>query len=336
MELYEKSGYLNMPEIIDSGPPFIFIAAARGTGKTYGALKHYTAQRRQIMLLRRTQNEADLQLDHDSSSFLEPMDDLDEQYYIEKKKSVGMVMLQDDPEDFPLAFVAALSTFANVRGSFNFQRVTDIFYDEFICEPHVRKIKNEGMALANLYESVNRNRELSGRDPVKLVCAANSVNMANDIFLYFNLIQDAEQMLASGEDMRLIGNKLLIIPQRSPVSMKKSKTALYQAVDKEFSDMAIKNKFILNDFSYVGRRNLRDYELLFNAGLLYFYRHKADNIFYVTQTFGQTKNRYGSGYAALEKLRRDKWRWPALYLDGMIYFDSYQSIVLFEKYFDLS
>lgn len=323
-----------MPEIIESGPPFIFIAAARGTGKTYGALRHYASQRRQIMLLRRTQNEADLQLDHDSSSFLEPLEDLGEDYYIDKKKSTGRVILQKD--DFPLAFVAALSTFANVRGSFNFSSVTDIFYDEFIAEPHVRKIKNEGMALANLFESVNRNRELIGREPVKLVCAANSVNMANDIFMYFNLIQDAEQMLASGEDMRLIGNKLLIIPQRSPVSMKKSKTALYQAVDKEFSDMAIKNKFILNDFSYVGRRNLRDYELLFNAGLLYFYRHKADNIFYVTQTVGQTKNRYGSGYAAMEKLRRDKWRWPALYLDGMIYFDSYQSIVLFEKYFDLS
>lgn len=334
MELYEESGYLNMPEIIETGPPFIFIAAARGTGKTYGALRHYMKENREIMLLRRTQNEADLQLDHDSSSFLEPAEDLEKEFYINKMKSVGNVMLTGE-YDRRMAFIAALSTFANVRGSFNFKSITDIFYDEFIAEPHVRKIKNEGMALANLYESVNRNRELQGRDPIKLCCAANSVNMANDIFMYFGIINHAEEMLETGEELRLVGNKLIIIPHESPISKRKKKTALYEAVNEEFSDMAISNKFILNDFSYVGKRNLRDYSLLFQAGDLYFYRHKADNLFYVTQTRGQTKIKYGSGYAALEKLRRDKWRWPALYLDGMIYFDSYKSIVLFEKYFDI-
>ena len=100
--------------------------------------------------------------------------------------------------------------------------------------------------------------------------------------------------------------------------------------------MAINNKFILNDFSYVGRRNLKDYQLLFKAGDLYFYQHKSDQTYYICQTAGTTKNSYASGYAGLEKLRRDKHRWPAYYLDGKISFDNYLSIALFEKYFDLS
>ena len=100
--------------------------------------------------------------------------------------------------------------------------------------------------------------------------------------------------------------------------------------------MAINNKFILNDFSYVGRRNLKDYQLLFKAGDLYFYKHKADQTYYVCQTAGTTKSIYASGYAGLEKLQRDKHRWPAYYLDGKISFDNYLSIALFEKYFDLS
>ena len=332
--LYLDSGYLNMDLILSTPYPFIFLPAARGTGKTYGGLSFYLKNDRKIMLLRRRQNEADLQLMHDSSSFLEPAEDAGIQFWIKKQKRTGLLYLNEN-EDWS-AFIAALATFATVRGSFNFADVTDIFFDEAIAEPHVQKIKAEGMALANLYESVNRNREVKGKKPVKLCCASNSVNMANDIFIYFNIVTDAEEMLKTGQEVKVIGNKLLIIPQHSPISAKKAKTALYEAVDKEFSEMAISNKFILNDFSYVGRRNLKDYQLLFSAGDLYFYQHKSENSYYITTTPGTTKNKYGSGYAALEKLRRDKWHWPSYYLDGKIRFSEYLCIVLFEKYFDLS
>lgn len=332
--LYLDSGYLNMELILSTPYPFIFLPAARGTGKTYGALSYYLKNDKKMMLLRRRQNEADLQLSHDSSSFLEPAEDAGIDYWIQKQKRTGL-LYKEGREDWS-AFIAALATFATVRGAFNFAQVTDIFFDEFIAETHVQKIKNEGMALANLYESVNRNRELKGQKPVKLCCAANSVNMANDTFMYFGIVTNAEEMMQTGQEVRVIGNKLLILPQRSPISARKAKTALYEAVNQEFSDMAINNKFILNDFSYVGRRNLKDYQLLFKAGDLYFYQHKSDKSYYVCQTAGTTKNSYASGYAGLEKLRRDKHRWPAYYLDGKISFDNYLSIALFEKYFDLS
>lgn len=231
-----------------------------------------------------------------------------------------------------MAYVAALNTFASVRG-LDFSDIDYIVYDEFIAEPHVRKIKNEGMALANLYESVNRNRELNGRKPVQLLCLANSVNMANDTFMYFNLIEEAEKMLQDDNEISKLGNKLLIIPQHSPVSDRKSRTALYQAVSAEYAEMAIKNKFILNDFTYVQKRNLKEYSCIFKVGDLYVYRHKSNYEYYCTFVRGQTKVIYQNGYADLTRFRRDKWRFAGYYLDGMIRFENYRAVALWEKYF---
>ena len=332
IKLYDKQGYLNMPSIIQSGFPFIFLPAARGTGKTYGTLLYFAKLEEKIMLLRRTQKEANLQANNDTTSYKEVMNDLEHSYKCSMTEGVGRVL--DLTAEYTAAVCAALSTFASVRGM-GFSDINHIVYDEAIAEPHVKKIKQEGFALAGLYESINRNRELQDRDPVQLLCLSNSMNMNNDIFMYFDLITHAEQMISNMEELRIIGNKLLIIPQRSPISDKKSKTALYQAVNSEYSEMAIKNKFILNDFSYVQKRNLKEYQCQFCVGDLYVYKHKNKREYYVTYQKGKTKNIYGSGYAALEKFRRDKWRFVPHYYDGMIRFENYQCIALFEKYFDI-
>lgn len=344
MNIYLSNGYLDMKSIINTGYPFIFIPAARGTGKTYGALKHFTEEHEKIILLRRTQTETDLQNDAqgDGTSFQPVFKDLGLSWHVSRRKNIGYVI--NDTEGYrykngdpAIASVnLALSTFANIRGAFDFSYIDHVLFDEFIAESHVKKIKNEGMAFANFYESVNRNRELSGRDPLQVIFAANAVNMANDIFMYFDIISHAEQMLQAGEEIRTVGNKLIVIPQHSPVSAKKKETALYQAVNSEFTDMAINNKFILNDFTYVRSMPLNEYQCLFQAGDLFIYKHKARSEFYVTFKKGQTKEIYQSNYSGLEKLQRTRWKFTGYYMDGLIYFESYRCIALFEKYFNLS
>ena len=331
MNIYLSNGYLDMKTIIESGFPFIFIAAARGTGKTYGTLRYFYEKHDPIIQLRRTQVEADLQSIPDGSSYKKVMDDLQIEFSIRKR---GKYSILTDSDDFGFCFNMALSTFASVRG-IDFSSIDYVFFDEFITEPHVKKIKNEGMALANFYESVNRNRELEGRKPLQLICAANAVNMANDTFMYFDLIRDAEEMVNNKEDVRILGNKLLIIPQNSPISQKKKNTALYEAVNKEFMEMAINNKFILNDQTYVKERPISEYRCLAQIGVLYLYEHKSERNYYISQKRGKTKNVFPDSYSGLEKARRSFWRLVARYLDGYITFDSYQSVVLFEKYFDI-
>lgn len=330
LKIYNKKGYLAMDKIIETGYPFIFVPAARGTGKTYGTLKDLFLKGEKIIQLRRTQNEVDMQNSEKGSSYGTIMRDLGKDFSIVKQNKIGHVIVDDET----ICYNLALSTFANVRG-IDFNEINYIVYDEFIAEPHVRKIKAEGMALANIYETVNRNRELQGRPPVVLVCLANSVNMANDVFLYFDLITHAEEMINKKEEIRVIGNKLLIIPQSSPISEKKSHTALYQAVNSEFSEMAINNKFVLNDFQYVKKQNLQEYRCMVQLGDLYIYEHKSGNQYYVTFQKGQTKNIYGNGYADRTKAKRSEWNHVIHYLDGIMLFESYRCIALFEKYFDL-
>lgn len=332
MNLYLKNGYLDMKSIRETGFPFIFIAAARGTGKTYGGLKDLYELGKPIIQLRRTQKEADLQSIPDGTSYKKIFDNLGIEYSVKKVKDVGIVY--DNTNDKEVCYNLALSTVATIRG-FDFSEIKHVFYDEFIAESHVKKMKHEGMAFANFYESVNRNRELEGHQPLQVICAANSVNMANDIFMYFDLIQHAEELINRQEDYKIIGNKLLIIPQHSPISEKKSSTALYKAVNSEFSDMAISNKFILNDQSYVKNRNLTEYRCSFRIGDLYFYQHKTKKHYYVTFQKGQCSEEYPGGYAGLKQAKRAKWRFVSYYLDGKIFFESYRCIALFEKYFDI-
>ncbi len=334
MNLYLESGYLDMGSIIESGYPFIFLPAARGTGKTYGTLKYHIQHANKILLIRRTNKEAELQAKKESSAYKTVMHELgiEEWGCGGTSDGYGSVWYRSDGDDIEAAYVCSLNTFASIKG-IDFSDINYIVFDEFIAEPHVRKIKNEGMALANLYESVNRNRELQGRDPVQLLCLANSVNMANDTFMYFNLIEPAEHMLQEGIEWMELGNKLLIIPQHSPISERKAETALYKAVASEFSEMAIKNKFILNDFTYVQRRSLAEYTCLYVVGDLCVYQHKTRQEYYVSFSKGNTKEIYSNGYADLQRFRRERWRFAGYYLDGMIRFENYRAVALWEKYF---
>lgn len=322
-----------MASIIESDYPFIFVPAARGTGKTYGTLKYHFEHNNKILLIRRTKQEAELQARSNTTSYKTVFDDLGVDYKCNPcgQSGYGSVIAGDRE----VAYIASLKTFASVRG-IDFSDINYIVYDEFIAEPHVPKIKNEGMALASLYETVNRNRELNGKKPVQLLCLANSVNMANDTFIYFNLIEEAEMMLKTDTEVSVVGNKLLIIPQHSPISEKKAQTALYKAVSDEYAQMAIHNQFILNDFTYVQRRQLSEYVCLFAVGDLYVYKHKANHEFYVSFSKSQTKNRYGSGYADLTRFRRDKFRFAGYYMDGMIRFENYRAVALWEKYSGLA
>lgn len=322
-----------MPAIIETGYPFIFIPGARGIGKTYGGLKYFVDHQDPIILLRRTQTEIDIQNDPkgDGTSFQPVLSDQGRQWRVTRNKNIGYIW---EGEQL-LGINIALSTFANIRGAFDFSYIKHVFYDEFIAEAHVKKIKNEGMALANFYESINRNRELKGQDPLQLICAANALNIANDVFMYFDITTAVEKMIQEGIEVKAIGNKLIILPLHSPISEKKAQTALYTAINSEFTDMAVNNKFVLNDFSYIKKRPLNEYKCLFRIGDLFIFEHKSRQEFYCTFKKGETKEVYQANYSGLEKLQRSRWKFAGYMLDGMISFESYRVFALFCKYFNL-
>lgn len=330
MKLYQKDGYFNAESVIEDSSVFKFVTGARGTGKTYGCLKYLISKGKTFIYLRRTEEESKLQRKYESSSLSKNIDDMEIDFnFGSLSGKVGYITAGK-----AVIYTCALSTFSKIRGV-NFDNVDYILYDEFIPETHVRSIKGEGLALMNIFETVNRNRELSGDEPVKMICLSNSLNIANDVFMEFDLIRNAEDLLYSEEEFYRRGNLLLIIMKDSPISKKKENTALYQSSSKQFYEMAIKNKFVLNDFSYVVKKPLKEYVPVINVGDLYFYKHKSNIEWYVTFTKATlTKEKcFESSITGLERFKNTQWKYYERYIDGYIKFDSYEAIALFEKYF---
>lgn len=334
MKLYDSAGWVNAAEILQDESAFKFITGGRGIGKTYSFIKWFLDNRKPFILMRRTQVEAELQADPITSSLTKNLSDMGRSF---RKETIAkkLTRLIDNDTGEEICICCALSTLASVRGV-DLSRYDYLLYDEFIPEPHVKAIKMEGLALFNAYESINRNREITeGRQPLQLLGLSNSLNLANDVFMQFNLVDAAEGMIQQGLEEYRRGNILLLILQNSPISEQKKGTALYAAASEEYAKMAIENKFILNDFTYVKKRKLNEYKPAWSVGDLTIYEHKSRQEYYVTFSGAVLPRecRYGSNYMDLQKVKRDKWNFYLDYLDGFVMFDSYKAVALFEKYF---
>lgn len=185
MKLYLDSGYVNIKGIIDLGLPFNFVVGGRGTGKTYTALETVKEEDIKFMFMRRTQAQAELINKPDFSPFKSL--NVDKGWNVITKPltkyNAGFYeSCEGEAVGAPIGYTCALSTISNVRG-FDAQDVKILVYDEFIPERHERPIKNEGAALLNAYETINRNRELKGHRPLQLLCLANSNDLSNPIFM---------------------------------------------------------------------------------------------------------------------------------------------------------
>ena len=340
MGLYLESGYINQDRILSSADNFIFEIGPRGTGKSYGILKYILDSKIKFMMLRRTQTEADMI----STAVTNPfkaimMDNYGLQINPESiSKNLSAFTVPGPTEEDPperIGYLAALSTFATIRGA-DLSDVDLIFYDEFIPEKHQRPIKDEYAALMNVYETVNRNRELQGRKPVQLVCAANSNDIANPIFIGLEIVDRIARMMKKGIEMYKDPEKSLAVYMfmHSPISDKKAQTSLYKlTAGNDFQNMALRNMFDL-DTRYIRSRNLREFKPVVKIGELIIYEHKSRKEFYarcgssgtVPHVFSTTdidRKRFVKTYNYLF-LR---------YLSGYMIFENSISQVLFEKLF---
>lgn len=345
MKLYDRNGYVNIPGVLDTPVPFAFVVGGRGTGKTYGALKCMLERNIKFILLRRTQSQADIiskpefspfkrvAMDKDIILAAQPLTKYNSAFYHGELGDDGKIRAVGSP----LGYTAALSTFSNVRG-FDASDVDLIIYDEFIPETHERPIKNEFEALMNCYETVNRNRELNGQKPVKLLCLANSNDLSNPIFMGLGLVKTAMDMMKKGQEERVdrqrgIG---LWILQRSPISDQKEDTALYRLNgNNEFARMSLGNEFSHNAPSKIKSQNLREYVPIVAVGELCVYRHKSKDNYYISTHTSGSPEHYGTGDAELKRFRNLFCWLSRPYLLGRMEFEEYTCEILLTRYLHL-
>lgn len=343
MGLYLDNGYLNIEWIIQRGMAFNFILGGRGTGKTYGALCNMLDYHHKFIFMRRTQT----QIESIAVDELSPFKKInnDRNIFISSKsinKNVSGFYHMSKTEDneyvasgSPIGYSMALSTISNLRG-FDASDCDMLIFDEFIPERHERLIKREAEAFANAYETINRNRELSGEKPLQVLALTNANDMACPLFIEWKLVTVVERMKKKGLEFlimpeRSIGIYLL---DNSKISEAKAETALYKATSgTNYAEMSLDNDFKDNDLSNVVSKNLKNYDPFVEVGELCIYRHKSKYEYYVCSHSSGHPEQYGA--TENERIRFKQkylYLWSS-YIDSRVYFEEYIHKALFENYF---
>ncbi len=343
MQLYDNNGYVNIPEILKHEAVFIFIYGGRGTGKTYGALQEMIKGSHKFIYMRRLAAQTDIVKKEDMQPFRKLNADNNwkiEVFPINKYiNSFNVADVNEDGKHIPASenkgLLTSLSTFSNLRG-IDLNDTEVMILDEFIPELNERPIKGEANALFNAYETVNRNRELSGQPPVKLLCLANSNRIDNPLFMELQLIRVAEKIRKSGNEYYYDKKRrmLLIDLYKSKISEEKSNTALYELTKgTEFFNMAIRNAFINEERGRIQSKPIKEYRPIVGIGEITIYKHKSKHEYYVTSFRSGSPKTYGVGEKDRERFRKDCFYLWQAYMKNRIIFEEYINEILFDKYF---
>ena len=335
MGIYLDNGYLDIEKILNYKMPFSWIVGGRATGKTYGALKYAYESHTRFILMRRTQAQTDLINKAEFNPYKAINHDLgtDIQVRSISKYNSRIYEPAEDGEQL-LGYTCALSTISNMRG-FDASDCRLLIYDEFIPERHERPIKGEGAAFLNAYESINRNRELKGEDPLQVLGLANAFNIANPIFMELGLVGRCEKMKNADQELFIDRERgiLLVLLQHSSISKAKADTALYRLSSGSYKDMALSNDFIYNNSDNIKAQGLKEYKLICTVGEISIYRHKSNRDYYVSEHRTGTAPLYKSDEVGIMRYRRKHGLVLApAYVNNRVIFENILTKSLFELY----
>lgn len=343
MKLYDQNGYVNISWIRSLGLPFNLLCGGRGTGKTYGGIKEADESGSKFIFMRRTDRILETIRTPELSPFKKYNSDTGRNLGFARSGRIDAIYnFEPDgdgklrPAGPVLGYLLALSTISNIRG-FDASDVDLWIYDEFIKEDHQPDLRGEGKAFLNAYETINRNRELSGEKPVQLFGFSNSNKLDNPIFIELGLVQRAEKMQRNGTEIHIdrergIG---LFMLQHSPISAQKEDTALYKLTgDSEFSRMALGNEFKeISDLS-IGNRPLVEFKPVVGIGEITIYKHKSKPEYYVTSHRSGDPPVFGMSQTERSRFFRVyNYLWTS-YMKNKITFETSTDEILFQRAFD--
>ena len=253
------------------------VIGGRGIGKTYSALSYLIEKEKPFIYLRNT----DVQLKECITAFGNPFKrwnlDHDRHIFFKSEKSHSLIYDEDNDDGQPIGYGLALSTFENLRGV-DLSDVQYVLFDEFIEKRSLSFRQFE--SFISFYETVNRNRELLGEQPLCCILLSNSQKLANPILAGYGLIPEIEQMIRTGQkEMRKRG-LYLSLPSSSVSDMKRD-TLNYALINgTKIADEALNNAFAFDSFYGVIKRNVNEYVPLVQIDDIYIYKHKAGNKLY--------------------------------------------------------
>ena len=331
-KIYDKNGWVNWDYIMNQGASFYSVTGARGVGKTYGLFKWCLDNGKKFIYLRRLKSQLDQCSRSDGNPFKKINTDTGRN--ILPKSAGGNILFRDG--DNLVAVGVALSTVANVRG-IDFSDYDIIIFDEAIASEGERPIPKEFNAFLNFYETVNRNRELSGIKPVQAVLLGNANRLTNPYFSGWGFMKTALKMINGGQMVWRSGDgtRIMILLLDSPISRKKAETGLYKNASKDFVSMALDNAF-RTDGTNIRSMPLIEFTHIVSVGEIGIYRHKTERKYYVSFT---TKDQpfYDSYGIGLKMFQQDFYNLRLYYMiNKIVYFENYECELIFRELFNLT
>ena len=330
-KVYDNNGWVNWDYLINQESAFTMVVGARGVGKTYGLMKYCLEQGRKFIYLRRLKSQLDQCANNAGNPFKKLNTDMGRN--IKPKGTQGGVLFDENGE--AVALGVALSTVANVRG-FDYSDYDMIIFDEAVASDGERPIPHEFNAFLNFYETVNRNRELSGEKPVQAVLLGNANRLTNPYYSGWHFMKTALNMIHGNQMIWRSGDgsRLMVLLLGSKISDQKANTVLYKNASDGFLTMALDNAF-RTDGTNIRSMPIREFNHVVSVGEIGIYRHKSERLYYVSSLTqkGSFYDSYGMG---LKMFQQDYWNLRILYMvNKIVYFESYECELIFREFFDL-
>lgn len=299
--------------------PVSIVIGGRGIGKTYSALSFLIESGKPFLYVRNTDKQMSLCASAFGNPFKKVAQDKGMTITMKAAGEVYVIKHETEEETNIIGYGSSLSTFENMRGV-DLSDVVYVLFDEFIEN---RKLAyKQGAAFLNLYETINRNRELEGRPPLICILLSNAQRLGNDILADLGLISVIENMIRNGERLRITKDVFIELPQ-SAVSEGKADTALYRmAAGSRYADEALKNEFANDSFYGVKKQPLREYAPLCALDDVYIYRHKSNASYYCCRSRADVQEFNSTDQLAIFN-RRFGVRLRAAIAGGKCYFSEF-------------
>lgn len=331
-KLYTDEGWINAELLIKCRQPFVFMVSARQLGKTYSTLKYCVENKIRFAYVRRTASIVDTITSEAMSVFKELNEK--EGWDIHAEKDANNIYIWKDENDETVGYTFSAMSVSKMRG-FSGIDIKVVIYDEFITELHEKRIRGEFDAFMNMYSTINRNRDIQGEPPLKMICLANSNNIVSPILLGMNISEIFEKLERSQKEVEIDYKRgiMCIMCKYSPISKRLQNSALYKAAEgTDFSKMAFSNEFAYNDRKYIKKLPVIEFIPICSVGPIVFMRHKSQPLFYCCRKNIECGDKFGNSVADQKRFVIKYARLYGAMIQGLMYFDSSYSYDYYLSY----